>query len=361
MRARYSTKKGKSFFPLDDRLKLGRIKSSKGFAKVATQLAIFVPEEHTRDFLKTLLNIDVSVTLISNIVTRFGSKLHSDYYKKSRRTYAIENKETNVDVLYVEADGAMTPLWGDKCREYKENKLGIVFNNKDIVHKITKNDHETCKVIHKKFVSSIAEGVEPFKKMLFAAAVEKGYHSAKKIVFLCDGASWLMKLRDEYFPNAIQILDWYHAVEHLWETGEKLFEGNKDKMKQWAEPLQELLWNGKVKDVIKLIEKQALGSTKYQTELYKLRGYYVSHSNFMKYDKYREQGLFIGSGIIESANKYIVSQRLKQSGMIWSKVGADSMIWARCKYFEGYWDDFWDTVNMQEYFKSNSIKMKKIA
>lgn len=135
-------------------------------------------------------------------------------------------------MLYVESDGAMTPLWGDHKREYKENKLGIVFNNKDIVHKVSKKGKETSRIIRKKFISSIADGPEPARKMLFAAAVEKGYYSAKKVIFLCDGASWLTKCRENYFPQAIQILDWYHAVEHLWRTAEEIFGENKEKSQE---------------------------------------------------------------------------------------------------------------------------------
>lgn len=346
---------------MDERLQLSRLKSSKRFAKVVSQLTVFIPEEHVKKQIQSLLGIDVSVTLISNIITRFGNTLHDKHLTKAKRPYTIENREKDVDVLYIEADGAMTPLWGDKCREYKENKLGIVFNNKDIVHKNTKSGKKTSTILRKKFVSSIAEGVEPLKKMLFAAAVEKGYYSAKKVIFLCDGASWLTKCREEYFPNAVQILDWYHAVEHLWETGEKIFGENKAKIKQWAEPLQDLLWDGKVQTVIKALQEMASEMESHQTALYELRGYYVSHAEFMKYDTYRENGWYFGSGAIESANKYIVSQRLKQSGMIWRKIGADAMIWARCKYFEGDWEEFWDNLTMTEYFNSPATQLADAA
>jgi hypothetical protein len=303
-----------------------------------------------KKLLKDLLSINASVTLLEQIVTRIGTTLHDKVEKMAKRPYAIQKHETDIDVLYIEADGAMVPLWGEKCREFKENKLGIVFSNKDIIREKLKNGTEKLNIVSKKFVSSLAEGVEPFKKMLFAKVVEKGYYSAKNVVFISDGASWLGKFREEYFPKATQILDWYHAVEHLWETARKLFgEKNEEQCRLWVDPLEELLWEGKVDTVISLIEEMAKTTEKNQTTLYELRGYYVSNREHMRYDKYRNNGWYIGSGSIESANKYIITQRLKQCGMLWSKNGADAMIWTRCKYFEGDWDIFWNTINISEY------------
>lgn len=357
-RARYITNKNEAWYPLDEKLGLCRLKSSKRFAKVVNQLTIFMPEKHVKKQISTILNLNISVTLISQLVTRFGNSLHQKMEDKAMRPYAIEKKEKDIDVLYIESDGAMAPLWGDHCRDYKENKLGILFNNRDIEYKKTKNGKIRSDIVRKKFVSSIADGVIPIKKMLFAAAVEKGYHSAKDVIFISDGASWLAKCREEYFPEATQILDWYHAVEHLWETAEKIYGENKEKIEQWTSPLEKLLWEGKVQDVIKQLSCMADKMKKHQSSLYTLRGYYVSHANYMKYDEYRKNGWYIGSGAIESANKYIVAQRLKQSGMIWSKIGADAMIWARCKYFEGDWDELWDDMNMKEYYNSAPREFK---
>lgn len=356
-RARYRSETDDEWYPLDEELGLCRLKPSKRFAKVVNQLTIFMPEEHVKKQVKSILDIDISVTFISQVVTRFGNTLHRKMEDKAKRPYAIEEREKDVDVLYVESDGAMTPLWGDHTREYKENKLGILFNNKDMVHKISKKGKETTRITRKKFISSIAEGAEPARKMLFAAAVEKGYYAAKHVIFLCDGASWLTKCREKYFPKAIQILDWYHAVEHLWETAKALYGDDDRRCKEWADPLIHLLWEGQVQKVIVRLEQMAVTMQKHQTVLYSLRTYYVGHADYMKYDEYRKNGWYIGSGAIESANKYIVAQRLKQSGMIWSKIGADAMIWARCKYFEGDWDECWDNMKMTDFLDKQPTEL----
>ena len=126
-------------YPLDEQLELSRMKVSKRFAKAVSQIAIFTPFEHERKMLIDLLDISASVTLLEQIIKRFGTTIHRQEEKKSQRSYATSDRETDIDVLYIEADGAMVPLWSEQGREFKENKLGIVFNNKDIEQRITKN------------------------------------------------------------------------------------------------------------------------------------------------------------------------------------------------------------------------------
>ncbi len=87
------------------------------------QLTVFMPEEHVKKQFKSMLDIDISVTFISQIITRFGNTPHQRMEEKAKRPSAIKEREKDVDVLYVESDGAMTPLWGDHTREYKENKF----------------------------------------------------------------------------------------------------------------------------------------------------------------------------------------------------------------------------------------------
>jgi hypothetical protein len=309
-----------------------------------------MPFSEVKKILSGLLRVSVSTTFIEQVAVRVGDTLWKNAEKESRRPYAIEKREKDVDLLYICPDGAMVPLVGDGKVEYKENKLGIVFNNKDLVQKIDKKGKVTTRIIGKRLVSSLAEGVETFKKMLFAAAVKKGFHAAKTVIFLSDGAVWLGKCKEELFPNAVRILDWYHALEHLWETARSLFgEKNEAKSRAWVEPLKELLWMGKVDEVIRFLENEINNWTKNQQPLIELRGYYYSNHDCMRYDQYREKGWYIGSGPVESANKYIVNHRLKRSGMKWSKICANAILWARCKYYENDWDNFWMNISLSEY------------
>lgn len=325
---------------------------STHLAKAMTRLAVLMPFEEVRKVLDELVRISVSVTCIEQVVVRIGERLWKKARQEAHRPYAIRQRDKGVKLLYVCADGAMVPLVGNGHVEYKENKLGVVFNDRDMVQKRGKNGETTTRIVRKRLVSSLAEGVEPFKKLLYAAAVKKGYHQAKTVVFLSDGASWLWKCKDDYFPKAVRILDWYHAVEHLWATARAVWgEENEGACRAWVAPLEKLLWEGKVDEVIRRLEEEIRVRRTKQQPFIELRGYYYSNRESMRYDEYRRRGWYFGSGPVESANKYIVNQRLKRSGMKWTTPVANAVLWARCKYCEceKEWNTFWDTMSLPEY------------
>lgn len=329
---------------------------SKRFCKIASMLLVFSPFDHTKKMIKEILSIDISETSLIGISSRIGTRLYNNMEKKSKRPEQIQSKVQTVNVMYIQADGAMTPIRTDGGVEYKENKLGIVFTDDNILRKKTKKEEDRVEIKNKHFVSSVGEGVDKFKKMLYAVAKENGLYKAKQKVLICDGASWLSKMKEEYFTDAVQILDWYHAVDHLWQTAHLLFgEENIGECKSWVEPRKQLLWEGKVDDVISGLIKAGNSTKKKQTPIWNLHGYLVSNRNNMKYDEYRNAGYYIGSGAIESANKYIVANRLKQAGMRWEIKNANAIIWLRSKYFEEDWDAFWESMNIAEYIGKQDV------
>lgn len=345
-------------------LKICRSASSKGMAKAINLIAISTPFEHTKNYIKDLLYINVSETLIKEVNYAIGNNIAIKAEEEISEKDIEENTESKeeIDIIYLHADGAMVPIAGEGKREFKENKLGLVYTSNDISQKISKNAKERIEIKNKRFANSLGEGVDKFKKIFYNIAKSKGLDRAKKVIFLCDGAIWLRKLKEEYFPEAIQILDWYHAVEHLWGTAHKLFgENNKKKCEEWVEPLETLLWEGKTDSVLKIIREQAFKKKKNQTPLWELHGYYTSNRDMMKYDKYRESGYFIGSGSIESANNYIVANRIKSTGMRWKIERANAMIWMRCKYFEDQWQEFWDEMDYCEFMKKSFQDMPVAA
>ena len=148
-------------------------------------------------------------------------------------------------------------------------------------------------------------------------------------------------MRKRLVPNSIHILDWYHAVEHLYDCARKIFgETAHEKIKQWAVPLKELLYEGRASEVCDRLLFEACKHKKHETVLRELYGYYHSRLEKMKYAEFREKGYSIGSGIVESAHRYLVQQRLKQAGMKWDVRAATAII----KLRELIYDDTWQTV-----------------
>lgn len=314
-------------------------------------LSIFAPFEHVRTMISNTLDIRVSRTFLHQLVHRIGSTLHQKA-KQENEAGAVEQPGT--EALYIQADGAMVPVIGEEELEYKENKLGLVFCKEDIEVKTTKNGKEHTEIHNKRFTTSLAKGTEEFKEMLYASAKSKGLEQAKEVVFLSDGASWLRKYRRDYYPGATQILDWYHVVDHLWGTAHKLWgETQKGKSQNWVESFKELLWEGKTNEVLDAIREQALRRKANQTPLWELHTYLFNNKNFMRYPEYREKGYYIGSGAIESANKYVVANRMKMAGMRWSVDKANSLLWLRCRYFEDRWDSTWEQMDLREFLNWN--------
>lgn len=306
--------------------------------------------------------LDVSETCIEGITHRVGTKLYHDAWIKGRQPYGLCEETKAPEQLYMQTDGGMVPTCGDKKVEYKENKLGIVYKNSDIVRKINKNGKERTEIKNKHFVSSLGEGVDKFKKMLYALSIEHGAKKAKEVIILGDGAVWISKFKEEFFPDGIQILDWFHAVEHLWDTARILFgDNNTKRCEEWVIPLKTLLWDGKIDTVIDILTREGLSRKTKQTAVFELRGYFRSNREHMRYKAFRAKGYNIGSGAIESANKYIVGQRLKLAGMQWTISHANAMIHLRCKYFENNWEELWNTMELRDYLDHGLVEKYKAA
>ena len=140
-------------------------------------------------------------------------------------------------------------------------------------------------------------------------------------------------------------------MENLWSAAIKIFgEENKKDCKSWFEPLKEYLWNGEVAIVLNILNDCKNSNNSNLAEACrKLYDYFDKNKDAMRYKEFREAGYYIGSGAIESANKYIITSRMKMTGCRWLIEKADQMIWLRAKYFEDHWDVFWEEMKYREF------------
>lgn len=169
-------------------------------------------------------------------------------------------------------------------------------------------------------------------------------------IFLSDGGKWLRSVHDNFFPFATMILDLYHALEHL--RGIMKLLGMDDKSDKWKGQFRKwkrMFKTGRVKSVIAEIESLAKDAGK-ETDVDKQLQYYRDNLDRMEYDKYVQNGWFIGSGVVESGCKCVVQQRLKLSGMHWSVDGAEALLPIRALYKSGRLDEFhnWRVRNLRQ-------------
>jgi hypothetical protein len=174
---------------------------------------------------------------------------------------------------------------------------------------------------------------EEFGKLLWATGCQLKADLSPQLIFLGDGALWIWNLVEKYFPQAIQILDWFHAEEHLEEIAEAAFR-DPPKRAAWLEPVTQALWDGQAEEVIAAC--QALAPTCPQAE--QAAHYFSNNLERIRYDRFRKAGFMLGSGTIESACKQIVTNRLALPGAQWEVPGAVSTAKARAVWLSGNWN-----------------------
>ena len=180
------------------------------------------------------------------------------------------------------------------------------------------------------------QGDSPVARRLLRELAAAGYAPEDVGVCIGDGADWLRRLFDEWFPAAVSIVDFFHAAEYLWAAAGTRYGPGSDLAKRWAAKLCRLLKAGRADEVLAAL-RRAGGA-----ECGKAAGYIGKRRERMRYDEYLARGLPIGSGRAEAACKTVVGRRLKCTGMRWSVDGANPVLWVRCAHLSGWFDDYWD-------------------
>jgi hypothetical protein len=283
---------------------------------------------------------DTTVREVANYVGNYVFKRDSiraeetmDMYNKCKIPF-VQDRE---GVLYIETDGAAlnTRQKDENGSTWRENKLGEVFSSDNIrwwTDKHGKRQH----VLKRKEYTSYIGSVEVFKKHLLACAIRNGYGSYKETVLLSDGATWIRNAKEELFPNAQQILDYYHLCENVNDYAKCLFNMDESRYTPWAEQICAALKAGKYKEVLQELRKPGKKGKASHVNLY---GYIENNSNNIDYPTYIDKGYFIGSGAIESGNKIVLQQRLKQAGMRWNVSGAQPLLTLKTKWESNLWQE----------------------
>ncbi|MDR1595231.1 MAG: hypothetical protein LBS43_12235, partial [Prevotellaceae bacterium] len=168
--------------------------------------------------------------------------------------------------------------------------------------------------------------------------LDKYEHLGENLVFISDGACWIHKWQTEMYPDATQILDYYHVCEHM-AAFAQIAVPNETERKIWIDKRKEELLESQLKQVFKQINKISdKKDDNIKKEANKLINYYTTNEERMDYKTFLERGLQIGSGAIEAANRNVVQKRMKQSGQRWSRKRAQYMLNLRTCYMSEKWN-----------------------
>lgn len=293
------------------------------------------------EHLREVGGIEIDERQIHRVINRVGGAA----LKWQNREVPAQNSDA--EVLYISADATGAPMRRKELvgvRGQGENgqaktrmvNLGCVFSQlKTDADGNPMRDHDSTT-----YLTSF-ESISDFGIYLRREAIGRGLATVPKTVLLVDGASGLEKLGRDYFPEAVQIVDFYHACEHLknlsslllGHRGQRIVERRR---KNW----KKRLFNGGVKKIIALAQKEALEIGKV-AEVEKALGYFLNNIDRMQYGAFRKQGFFIGSGVVEAGCRSVVGARCKQSGMFWSVEGAGNILAFRCIHSSRRLNEFW--------------------
>ncbi len=323
-------------FPADIDLDIQDTELSPGVRRMLALVGADAPFDHGRRQVKLLAGLDVTTKAVERTAEAIGEHVAQREQREIQRAVQLDLPVIigqPIPILYVQMDGTGVPVVKKETLDRKgkidgrpahtrEVKLGCVFTQKgwdEEGYALRDRDSTTC--------TGAIETADQFGKRLYTEAWNRGWSRAQKKVVIGDGAEWIWNNADVHFPGAIQIVDLYHARQHLWDVARKLHPNDEGNRKDWMNiHRKRLLDKGKIEKLV--LSLRSIDSTNPEV-IEKLRleaDYFEKNAERMRYPKFRRQHLFVGSGVIEAGCKTVIGSRLKQSGMFWTVRGANSVI-----------------------------------
>lgn len=326
---------GSGFSPGVRRL-LGRVGSQEAF-------------EQGRQDLEELADIRVTAKQVERVAERLGQQveaLRATPLAPVRSGQVIVLK--TIPKLYIAYDGTGVPVVARETEgragkqgpqaKTREAKLGCVFTQT----RLDEDGQPRRDAGSTSYVGAI-ETAEAFGRRIYSEAVRRGLDQAHQVVVLGDGAVWIWKIAEEHFQTALQIVDLYHARQHLAELAKRVYGPASPKWKPWVTARYAELDAGEVENVRGAILTLKSRDSGVQQHLERERKYFETNAERMRYADFRRQGLFVGSGVVEAGCRTIIGLRLKQSGMHWTIRGANAIIALRCLELSGLWEQYWES------------------
>jgi len=339
-------------FPADAELDIADTEFSPGVRRMQALVGQDTAFDHGREQLALLAGLEVTTKSVERVAEALGADIARGEHEEIDRAVQLDLPiilGEAVPILYVQMDGTGVPVVKKETEGRKgkldglpshtrEAKLGCVFTQ-------TGWDEEGFAIRDQGSTTytGAIETAEQFGKRLYVEAWKRGWSRARKRVVIGDGAEWIWNIANDHFPGAVQIVDLFHARQHLSELARLLFPNDTKGRNQWL-GLHQKRWLDKGK-ITKLVASLRAIQTSDPEVAKKLRndaGYFATNAARMNYPKFRKQHLFVGSGVIEAGCKTVIGRRFKQSGMFWTVRGANAILALRCCHLNGRFEDYWE-------------------
>ena len=332
---------------LDEKMGFRAGEVTPGLAELLALEGVSTPFEEGAEKIEKTLLIRISDNTLRKETEKFGrlqAEIEAEWIRQSQDERWLQKRKRDEKKeiegrIYGSVDGFMAPL-RDGWKEFK----ALAWYEVTEIQSHTQKKHHPSKpgeenILQAEEISYHCDKASPeeFGKLFWATGCHRKADFYQERVFVGDGAKWIWKMVELYYPDATQILDWYHASEYLYKAAEAVFDVGSEAYKNWIEKAKALLWEGEVEQVIaecKLLDNKPGVSDAIHTVV----TFYTNNKKRMDYARLRAEGYFIGSGTIESAAKRLGELRLKEAGARWTEKGAVATAKARAAWLGNQWD-----------------------
>jgi len=327
-------------YPLDQKLGLRPGQMSAELESLSGMTGAQLPFGQGSDLFEALTLISLSDQSVAKATQAMGEEvraLEQEWLVHSRDEAWLQEQKRLADRpqrLYGSLDAAKVHIRGEEEHPWRDLKVGVWFTT-TVEPPQNPDDDWDIQATDISYYCDIQEA-QQFGHLLWATGCQRQAQLADELIFLGDGAEWIWNLVQDHYPEAVQIVDWFHATEYIAPVANAAFT-DKDKRQAWIKQVRTDLWDGKLKAVIKAFERFT-EHHRAQEAACKAVTYFTNNHHRMDYPTYRAKGYQIGSGTIESGCKQIVTQRLKVAGAIWDHHNAIKTAKARAALLSGHWD-----------------------
>ena len=338
------------FCPRDQALGLQGGSLSPGVLRMVGQVGAMVSFEEGHELLDDLAGVDVPIKHVERAAEALGREVAED---ERRVVDPQPPDEPLAPTLYLGMDGTGVPVrkeelvgrqgkQPDGSAKTREVKLCTVWSAEGRDEEGTPVRDEGS-ISYSAAIESAAQKDTDDLPSEFAARVERearrrGFERAARRAVLGDGAKWIWNLASEHFPDALQIVDRFHAKQHLSNVGKSIYGADSNPGRQWARERHDELDAGDIEAILSALR---IHSPK-DDEARKCVDYVAGNRARMRYAEFRAAGLCTSTGVVEAGCKTVVGTRCKRAGMHWTVAGADAIIALRCCKLSGRFEDFWE-------------------
>lgn len=338
-------------FPADVELDVEGTEMSPAVRRMMAVVGHQAPFDQGREQLKVLADLTVTTKAVERTAEAIGKDIaagQDEAVDRSLRGALPLQFGPPIPILYVQMDGTGVPTVSAETEgragkvegqpaHTREAKLGCVFTQTGV-----DEDGRPVRDEASTTYTGAIETAEAFGQRLYTEAWQRGWERAEKKVVIGDGANWIWNLAALHFPGALEIVDLYHARQHLWQLAAQLYPNDTARQKRWIMMQQDKLDHGKIERLVASLRSLCITSPELAEKVRIEADYFEKNAHRMRYPDFRRQHLFVGSGVIEAGCKTVIGSRLKRSGMFWTVRGANAILALRCCRLSGQFEDYWE-------------------